>query len=49
MLVVVSGLPGVGKTTISRELTRAIGAVYVRIDSIDQALRTASWQVDGEG
>jgi predicted kinase len=49
MLVVLSGLPGVGKTTIARELTRATGAVYVRIDSIEQALRIAGLQVEGEG
>ena len=49
MLVVMSGLPGVGKTTIARELTRATGAVYVRIDSIEQVMRNAGWQVEGEG
>jgi len=49
MLIVFSGLPGVGKTTIARELARAIGAVHVRIDSIEQALRNAGWQVEGEG
>ena len=49
MLVVLSGLPGVGKTTIARELVQATGAVYVRIDSIEQALRNAACQVEGEG
>ncbi len=49
MLVVFSGLPGVGKTTIARELARATGAVHVRIDSIEQALRAAGWDVHGEG
>jgi thymidylate kinase len=33
MLIVLSGLPGVGKTTVARELARATGAVHVRIDS----------------
>jgi predicted kinase len=49
MLVVLSGLPGVGKTTIARALARAAGAMHVRIDSIEQALRNAGWQVEGEG
>ena len=44
-----SGLPGVGKTAISRELAIAMGAVHVRIDSIEQALRSAGWRVEGEG
>jgi predicted kinase len=38
MLIVFSGLPGVGKTILSRELARQIGAVHVRIDSIEQAI-----------
>lgn len=49
MLIVLSGLPGVGKTTIARGLARVTGAVYVRIDSIEQALRNAGAQVEGEG
>jgi predicted kinase len=39
VLVIFGGLPGVGKTTIAQELARQIGAVYVRIDSIEQAIR----------
>jgi predicted kinase len=39
MLVIFSGLPGVGKTTIARELARQLAAVYLRIDSIEQAIR----------
>lgn len=49
MLVVLSGLPGVGKTTIARELAARLGAVHVRIDSIEQALRHARVTVEGEG
>ena len=39
MLIVLGGLPGTGKTTIARELARAMDAVLVRIDSIEQAIR----------
>ena len=39
MLIVLGGLPGVGKTTIARELARLLGAVHVRIDSIELAIR----------
>jgi len=39
MLIIFAGLPGVGKTAIARELARKLGAMYLRIDSIEQALR----------
>lgn len=39
MLIVFGGLPGTGKTTVARELARQLGAVHLRIDSIEQALR----------
>ena len=48
MLIVLSGLPGVGKTTIARELARSLAAVYLRIDSIEQALRQVGVIVEGE-
>jgi len=38
MLIVLGGLPATGKTTIARELAAAMGAVHVRIDSIEQAI-----------
>jgi predicted kinase len=38
MLIIVGGLPGTGKTTIARELARQLGAVHVRIDSIEEAI-----------
>jgi predicted kinase len=39
MLVVLGGLPGVGKTAIARELAQQLRAVHVRIDSIELAIR----------
>lgn len=41
MLIVFSGLPGVGKTTLSRALASRCSAVYLRIDAIEQAIRNA--------
>jgi predicted kinase len=39
MLIILGGLPGTGKTTIARELAHELGTVYLRIDSIEQAIR----------
>ena len=39
MLIIFSGLPGTGKTGIARELARQLGALYLRIDSIEQVIR----------
>jgi predicted kinase len=44
-LIVVSGLPGTGKTTLSRELTRRLGAVYLRVDAVEVPLRNAGLEV----
>ncbi len=41
-LIVMSGLPGTGKTTLSRPLARALRAVYVRVDTIEQAIRSST-------
>lgn len=49
MLIVLSGLPGTGKTTIGRKLAIELAAVYLRIDSIEQSMRAAGWPVEGEG
>ncbi len=49
MLIVLSGLPGTGKTTIARKLAIELAAVYLRIDSIEQSIRDAEKPVEGEG
>ena len=41
MLIVFSGLPGTGKTTIAKDLVDTTGAVYLRIDTIEQAIRNS--------
>jgi predicted kinase len=41
LLIILGGLPGAGKTTVARELARQLGATHLRIDSIEQALRTS--------
>ncbi|NNN30265.1 AAA family ATPase [Streptomyces sp. S3(2020)] len=38
MLIVVGGLPAAGKTTLSRLLAARVGAVHLRIDTIEQAI-----------
>jgi predicted kinase len=48
MLIALSGLPGVGKTTLARALAAALDAVHLRIDTIEQVLRDSGVPVDGE-
>jgi predicted kinase len=38
LLIVFSGLPGVGKTTLAQQLSKKIRATYIRIDTIEQTL-----------
>ena len=38
MLIVFGGLPGTGKTTLAQELARRLSAMYLRIDTIEQAI-----------
>jgi len=49
MLIVFSGLPAAGKTTLARALARELGAVYLRIDSIEQAIRDPVTPLDDAG
>jgi predicted kinase len=38
MLIVLSGLPGTGKTTIAKALVARLAATYVRVDEIEYAI-----------
>jgi predicted kinase len=41
VLVAFAGLPGVGKSTVARLVAQRLPAAYVRIDSIEQAMRSS--------
>lgn len=47
MLFIFGGLPGTGKTELSLHLARTMGAVHLRIDTIEQALVEAGLTVNG--
>lgn len=40
-LFILGGLPGTGKTTLARALATRLSALYIRIDSLEQALVNA--------
>ena len=42
MLIVFAGLPGTGKSSVARELAGKLDAVWLRIDSIEQAIRDSA-------
>lgn len=42
MLIILGGLPGTGKTTIAKALAKKLQAIYLRIDSIEEALKNSS-------
>lgn len=46
VLIVFTGLPGTGKTTLASRLARELGAVYLRLDVIEQAIREAGIATD---
>ena len=47
VLLVLGGLPGVGKSTVARVLLARWQAVYLRIDTIEQALRDCGALANG--
>ena len=47
MLIALAGLPGVGKSTIARQLALELGAVWLRIDTIEQAIADAGFAPGG--
>ena len=47
MLYIFSGLPGTGKSRLALYLVREQQAVYLRIDTIEQALREAGVPING--
>lgn len=49
VLVVLGGLPGVGKTTVARPLCRALGAAHLRVDTVEQALVRGGLTEDAVG
>lgn len=42
MLIILGGLPGTGKSTVARLVAARTGAVWLRVDSLEQAIRD-SW------
>ena len=47
MLIALGGLPGAGKSTVAMLLAERVGAVHLRIDTIEQAMRNAGFKVSG--
>lgn len=50
MLYIFSGLPATGKSKLSQYLANKLGAVYLRIDSIEQSLKDNGLEIaEGQG
>lgn len=48
MFIIFGGLPATGKTTLARKLARQLGAVYLRIDRIEEAIAPTDVMSVGE-
>ncbi|MDR1019246.1 MAG: AAA family ATPase [Synergistaceae bacterium] len=50
ILYIFSGLPGTGKSTLAKNISKLLDAVYIRIDTIEQGIRDlCNFNVQGEG
>jgi predicted kinase len=47
MLYIFGGLPGTGKSTLSSALARRCAALYIRIDTIEQSMRSSGLVSNG--
>ena len=47
MLIAFGGLPAAGKSVLAKSLAERIGAVHLRIDTIEQAMRNVGFEVSG--
>lgn len=47
ILIILGGLPGVGKTEIARKLAKKINAFHLRIDTIETSIRR-SFSIEGD-
>ena len=49
-LYIFAGLPATGKSTLAKKLAACTGAIYLRIDTIEQGIRDlCTYEVEGEG
>lgn len=50
VLYIFSGLPASGKSTLAKLLAKQTGAMYIRVDTVEQGLRDlCNFNVEGEG